>query len=326
MIAPMSVNACPMKASSLASSIPVAPISVPSVPHGLTNRAVTTKAHHSCQFQSTERLQPHRTATDGLDRPISQPAPVNGSQSCRRPASLQTASSGRRSVQPSIQRDFSTAGPRRLMRQACSDEIARSHPSGCKHTAKTAGAVALQRRASTRAIAPEARARSRDTRCFRLHTPAEPSGPASPGRSGLLLGISSPPERQSTATFSIGRQTRSRRDSATAALGTRIDGIEEGHWREPGRALPRHVRAKEARVHGRASRARQGARGWRGDARRGTNVGLGSVAPAACLDDLLGLVRDYARAFPERGEGDPPPACIRSVRISSARSTSSSLL
>jgi hypothetical protein len=41
------------------------------------------------------------------------------------------------------------------------------------------------------------------------------------------------------------------------ALGTRGDGIEEGHWASLGRALPRHVRAKEARVHGRAFRAVQ---------------------------------------------------------------------
>ena len=52
----------------------------------------------------------------------------------------------------------------------------------------------------------------------------------------------------------------------------------------------------------------------------------GAFVPDACLDDLLGLVRDYARRYPEQAEDDPPPGSIRSVRTSSARSTSSSSL
>ena len=52
----------------------------------------------------------------------------------------------------------------------------------------------------------------------------------------------------------------------------------------------------------------------------------GTIAPDVCPDDLLGLMRDYARAVRERADDGPPPAWIESVRTSSVRSTSSSSL
>jgi hypothetical protein len=78
------------------------------------------------------------------------------------------------------------------------------------------------------------------------------------GRSTALHHFSFGPadsESGSAATRPVSATMQKPTRPGHSKLGTRIDGIEEGHWASLGRALPRHVRAKEARVHGRAFRA-----------------------------------------------------------------------
>jgi len=94
------------------------------------------------------------------------------------------------------------------------------------------------------------------------------------------------PEQQSSHHSPLGDDAEADATRPQQALGTRVDGIEEGHWASLGRALPRHVRAEEARVHGRAFRALRVTVGGRLDACREVEAGLVEHLPPHELSDI----------------------------------------